>query len=243
MKTRSTVIFLYLLIIPFVNCSNGSSKKLDVANTKDIEKLKSNDLPLPNEILKNGWDRIVFKNTGNIDIPPTLELQAGEYKKFVDSLRKTINIEATDLVFQQKELNTMSKEGFKKYARVMIDIIDGQNNEYEKINAPLSVYTAEFMKEFETAFKEQFIKESEKMNIKLTEWFPAKGEIVNGMNCLHVCYKRQLLDNPIVVVNLYMFPNYNQLIKLTLSHRIIEEDFWREDFKTVLKSFRITNIH
>ena len=65
----------------------------------------------------------------------------------------------------------------------------------------------------------------------------------NGMSCIHIYYKRQFQNEPIVLVHIYYFQNYDRMHSLTLSYRISEADYWKNDFATILKSFRLTNIN
>jgi hypothetical protein len=41
----------------------------------------------------------------------------------------------------------------------------------------------------------------------------------------------------------YYFQNYDRMHSLTLSYRISEAEYWKNDFATILKSFRLTNIN
>jgi hypothetical protein len=38
--------------------------------------------------LPTGWERIYIKNVGSFDLPPTMEVQKGKYKEFVDEIKK-----------------------------------------------------------------------------------------------------------------------------------------------------------
>jgi hypothetical protein len=67
-------------------------------------------------------------------------------------------------------------------------------------------------------------------------------EKINGVSCIHIGYKRQLHDKPFVLVHIYYFHNNDRVHALTLSYRLSEVDYWREDFAKILKSFRITTI-
>ena len=61
-----------------------------------------------------GWERIYIKNIGYFDLPPTMEVQKGKYKEFIDELKQIKGYDATQLTAQQKGLNELGKEGFEK---------------------------------------------------------------------------------------------------------------------------------
>ncbi|MDR1346951.1 MAG: hypothetical protein LBJ63_00755 [Prevotellaceae bacterium] len=80
------------------------------------------------------------------------------------------------------------------------------------------------------------------INIKIIEWYHLKIEVINGMSCIHISYQRQLKDNAFVLVQTYIFHNYDRMHSLTLSYRLSEENYWKSDFTKILNNFRITNI-
>lgn len=47
---------------------------------------------------------------------------------------------------------------------------------------------------------------------------------------------------PYVLVNMYLFQNNDRMHTLILSYRLSEKTYWENDFKKILKSFRISNI-
>jgi len=59
-------------------------------------------IPLPT--LPSGWERIFIKNVGSFDLPPTMEVQNGKYKEFIDELKKIKGYDATQITAQQKGL-------------------------------------------------------------------------------------------------------------------------------------------
>ena len=54
-----------------------------------------------------GWERIYIKNIGYFDLPPTMEVQKGKYKEFIDELKQIKGYDATQLTAQQKGLNEL----------------------------------------------------------------------------------------------------------------------------------------
>lgn len=196
--------------------------------------------PLPT--LQSGWQRIYIKNVGSFDLPPTMEVQKGKYKEFVDEIKKIKGFDASQLVAQQKGLNEFGKEGFEKYARVMVETTLGSFGDYEKLNFNISEYTQTDINELNKMFKQEIQNSFYGTGLKLIEWYPLKIEKVNGMSCIHISYKRQLQDKPFVLVHMYVFHNNDRMHTFTLSYRLSEATYWQTDYTTILKSFRITNI-
>lgn len=199
-------------------------------------------LLLPNIDLKPGWQRVYIKDVGNIDIPPTMEVQVGTYKEFVDVIKKIIGYDTNQLVIQQKGLNMLDKEGFGTYARLMIGTDKGKPGDFLKLNSDISDITQRDLDEMNVMYSKLIKQSFLGTGLKLIEWYPLKVKIVNGMPCSHINYKRQFNDNPHVMVNMYVFFNYDRTHTLTMSYRLFDKNKWQTDFETILKSFRITNI-
>lgn len=197
-------------------------------------------LPLPT--LPSGWERVYIKNVGSFDLPPTMEIQKGKYKEYVDEVKSINGFDVIQLTAQQSGLNKFDRDGFKKYARVMIETDFGSQDDFEKLDFNISEYTGEDINELNSMFEHHFKQSVLGTGLKIIEWNKLKIEKVNGMSCIHISYKRQLLDKPLVLVNMYMFHNNDRMHTFTLSYRLSEEDYWKSDFITILNSFRITNI-
>ncbi len=189
-----------------------------------------------------GWQRIWIENVGTIDLPPTLEVQAGTYKKHVDEFKRENGLSVGQLVAQQKGLNEYKKEAFSKYARVIFNTTYGMPGDYERLNFDINQISGDELRLLDNTYRQQVESGLARMGIKIIKWYPVKAEHVNGMSCIHVSYIRQLGNNPYVLVNTYVFPNYDRLHTLTLSYRLSEKDYWQDDFRKILKSLRITNV-
>ena len=192
--------------------------------------------------LPKDWERVYIKDIGNFDLPPTMEVQKGKYKKYVDSYRNLIGFETTKLTAQQKGLNELSLSGHEKYARVMIETAFGNKGDYEKLNFNTTNHSHADISKLNSTFKQQIQQGFQGTGLKLIEWYPVTVKKINGVSCFHVSYKRQLQNNPIVLVNIYYFHNNDRMYALTLSYRVSESDYWKSDFEKILKSFRITDV-
>lgn len=197
-------------------------------------------IPLPT--LPSGWERIFIKNVGSFDLPPTMEVQNGKYKEFIDELKKIKGYDATQITAQQKGLNEFGRKGFEKYARVMVETTFGSPGDFEKLNFNIAEYSQAEISELNSTYKQQFQQSFIGTGLKIVEWYPLKLEELNGMSCIHLSYKRQLQDKPYVLVHIYYFHNNDRMHSLTLSYRISEIAYWKSDYSTILKSFRITNV-
>lgn len=191
-------------------------------------------------LIQPGWERIYIKNTGYFHLPPTMEIQKGKYKEFVDEYKKIRGYETSHITAQPKGLNELQEEGFEKYARVMFRTTYGKPGDYMELDFDFNELTPEDINELNELLKEQVKKSYEGTSLKLVEWYPIEFEKINGMSYTHIKYKRQLNNRPHVWVDMYQFHNYDRLHNLTLSYRISEEAMWKADLQAVLKSFRIT---
>lgn len=191
--------------------------------------------------LTSGWERIYISDVGSFDMPSTMEIQAGKYKQGMNAYYKRMEYETPDLVAQQKKLNEYDKNAFEKYARVMIQTTIGKAGDYEKLNFNVSAYSLSDITELNTIYKKQIKEGFVGTGLELIEWYPLKVEKVNGMSCIHISYTRRLQDKPLVLVHIFYFHNNDRMHTFTLSYRISEADYWKTDYATILKSFRITN--
>ena len=57
---------------------------------------------LPPPTVPTGWERIYIKNVGSFDLPPTMEVQKGKYKEFVDEIKKSVAQLKTSFFYNTK---------------------------------------------------------------------------------------------------------------------------------------------
>lgn len=77
-------------------------------------------IPQQNIKLLKDWKRINIEDIGNIDLPPNMEIQGGNYKKMMEKGKAEYGISASKVIFQQKELNKLHQSSLITYARVFI---------------------------------------------------------------------------------------------------------------------------
>ena len=198
-------------------------------------------LPLPPPHLPRGWQRVQIEGVGTIDIPPTMEVQSGQYAKFNQTLKKSMR--ALDgggpgkVTIQQKGLNSFDPLAFKSYVRIIVGTIVGNANDFEHLTSCREV-TQNELREISTLFRSQ----AENQFIKILQWDAPSQELVNGMQAIRLSYRRQYQNNPPVRVTTYIFQNHDRLHYLTMSYRESERTKWVADFPAILSSFRITNV-
>lgn len=90
-------------------------------------------IPQKNNVLLKDWKRINLENVGNIDLPPIMEIQGGNYKKMMEKGKAKYGISASKVIFQQKDLNKSNQSGFSTYARVFIRTELGSVGDFQKL--------------------------------------------------------------------------------------------------------------
>jgi len=193
--------------------------------------------PLPQ--LPKNWERFTIENIGSIDIPPTMELQEGAYKRFLNEIKQQVlkmNQSTNSITFQPAGANDSFRSS--RYARIILQTEKGDRD--LTLDFDIKDFSASDIRELNNMARDQYA-ESLPLTpgMKLLQWFPLKVEKVNGMSCIHISYKRQLGKNAPVTVHLYQFPNYDLSHTLTISYRDTEKDHFEKDFDTVLASFRL----
>lgn len=187
---------------------------------------------------QNGWTTIAIKGIGTIDIPPTMEIQAGKYKEFADAYRKIKGYETSDLVIQPKGASNLERDAIRKYARVLIS----KRVDSESIGIGLHFSFADFTRKDVSELNEVFtaqIKSQLPPSTTVTEWYPLELVKVNRMSSMRLGFKRQLRDNPPVVVYSYKFFDYTKTYELTVSYRETEKSYWKKDLERLVNSFVI----
>jgi hypothetical protein len=244
--TKTIIGFFILLIIcgiVSIIITNIINYSISTALENSNENQENNNiLPLDIDDVKNDWKRLFIQDLGSIDIPPTMEVLSGKYKEIVTEVKDVMKIDASNIIIHQKGLNEFEESSFQKYARVLIDTEIGQDKQFESLTFNINYFSAKDIEELEKIFLMGIEDSIKNTDIKIKEWFPLKLETINGMSSLHFRYIRQLRNNPLVHVEIFIFFNNDRFHRLTLSYRLSEEEYWKDDLNNILNSFRITNI-
>lgn len=184
---------------------------------------------------------------GSISIPDNMEIQSGNYKKLSETYQKEMSkkfgYEVSDnrIVFQQKGLNDLEKQGLASYVRVILETEIGNYGDFDKLTKKLTASTQE-ISDISKEFKSQMQQSFAGTGLKLITWYGVSIVTINGRTALKISYLRQLNDKPYVVVNMYRFQNNDRLHSLTLSYRQSDETTWKPLLTKIANSFTITNV-
>jgi hypothetical protein len=93
-------------------------------------------------VLPRGWERVAIPGVGTIDVPPTMEVKAGFLKKLRQAADHRLNevvggTSETNLVLQQKGLNTFTPGSDETYVRVLVATSYGRAGEFASLSEPL----------------------------------------------------------------------------------------------------------
>jgi hypothetical protein len=186
-----------------------------------------------------------LKDLGTIQIPATMELQGGDYKRMSDTLskQKGFEISGDEIIFQQKGLNNFDFENNKTYARVMIGTDHDMPGSFNKLTARITATPAE-LREYDALLKEGTIKgfRESGTGLELVDWYGSSNVLVNGRNAIKTSFLRRLNQNPKVYVEVYLFQNYDRTHRLTISYRLEDSALWKAALERTKNSFTITNI-
>lgn len=184
-------------------------------------------------------ETIEIPDVGNIVIPEIMEVK--DLLKNIavrNYVYKKMNVDPKSMEGVQQNLMVKQK-GMKLYARIIVETIPGKPGDYERIKTKY-VLTSEDLKATEQQIKSSFESQFEKTPLKILQWYPMRLVDINGMRALHFSFRRQLNNNPEVLVNYFLFQNYDKLIRLTASYRLDEKEIWQDLIQRSINSFRIT---
>ena len=191
------------------------------------------------------WETVSIPDICTYQIPSTVELQKGTYKKINDQFRKTVlEIETTPdrVVAQPKGINDFDPVALKRYCRIIVETERGSRGDYAKLDEPMALSAAE-LKELETELKSQLqqgaaLSTSKGMKMTILSWQGAKIARVNGVDALLTTYTRSMNDAPPVLVRMYKIQNNDCLHTITISYRESESNLWAADLGKVIGTFK-----
>ncbi|MFM7682780.1 MAG: hypothetical protein ACKO7P_08545, partial [Bacteroidota bacterium] len=129
--------------------------------------------------LLTGWERIYIRNVGFIDMPPNMEVQSGTYQEIMNSFYNRLEIDAPQLVFQQKGLNSNSNSSFQNYGRVILETQIGSYGDFQPLSFNISTVTSSEISELNQTFKQKTRSDLTSIGHTLIEWYPLKVKKVN----------------------------------------------------------------
>lgn len=196
--------------------------------------------------IEEGWVRLRIQDVGSIDYPTDfLELQSEDYRDIAKETAQVFGLGKSDFTLQQVGLNELKPSAFEEYRRVIL--MTFYLNPGEEVFRANEKYTLsrEELAELQNEWIDQLRQEYARLqsmglgNNKIVDSGSIEIMEVNGMFPLVYTYKRQLGDNPIVLVRTYLFWNYDKEHYLSFSHRVEDEEECRDIYEKILYSFRL----
>lgn len=201
--------------------------------------------PIPTQEIEDGWIRIIIKEVGSIDYPSDfLELQSEEYRDIAKESYQVFRLGKSDFTLQQVGLNDLLPSAFEEYRRVIL--MTEYLNPGEEVLRANEKYTMSQgeLAELENQLIDGLLQQFGMLKIlgsesKLVESVSLEIKEVNGMFPLVHTYKRQVNNNPVILVETYMFQNYDKIHYLCFSCRVKDEEECRDIYDRILDSFRL----
>lgn len=195
------------------------------------------------------WKTISIPEICTFRIPPTLEIQAGNFKKSNDQLLKDIlevTVTPNRVVAQQKGLNDGDPVASRRYCRIIVDTEIGAKGDNANLREPLKMSALE-LKLLDKTLKKQIQKDaanlvdSKGLRFSILSWEPLR--IVRGdeFDAILTEYTRKMNDSQAVLVRKYTIQNNDAMHRITISYTEAEKDQWAEDLNKVINTFKFTD--
>lgn len=191
------------------------------------------------------WETVSIPGICTFQIPATVELQKGTYKKIVDQFRKSImevDTASDSVVAQPKGSNDFDPAALRLYCRVIVDTERGAQGDYGKLDEPMALSELE-VEELDRELISQMqqaaaLSASKGIQMTVLSLQGAKITRVNGVDALLVTYTKSLNDAPPVLVRMYKIQNNDCLHTITISYRESESNLWAADLGRVIGTFK-----
>lgn len=177
------------------------------------------------------WARYTFYDGSlSLSVPPTVELRT-KNDKYQDYTHGTDGV----IIFQQKYLSNMAKEGLDRYCRVMIQYVKGEKGDF------LKYYESEEIDyELRCFFRELVVQEVSSLYDLIGE--PSYRWVnVNGYNAVEIKWRRSGSNNYTTSCKMYLLFNDDEMSKIIISYRDQEKNIWLPDFDNIIKTFNWVN--
>ena len=200
--------------------------------------------PLPPERTAT-WETVSIPGLCTYQIPPTVEIQAGTYKRMSDEFRRVlweISVSPDRVVAQPKGINEFDLAALDRYCRIIVETDRGTPGDYLALDEPLALSRAE-LQEFDDEVRnalEQAATRAAAMGMKmaLLSWQPTRIVRMNDVDALMTTYSRSMNDAPPVLVRTYIVQNNDVMHTITVSYRESERELWADDLDAVITTFR-----
>jgi len=183
------------------------------------------------------WCNFEINSAFKISIPSTIELRHKEdtYTNLKSYKYEQSKYNDSIIIFQQKNLSNMSKEGFNKYCRIIITYSKGNHNDYLNANESPAL-TQEDYKTFNEEIQFQ-VRNAKLLNIQSIKW-----RKIGDICALVSSYRRVGAYKTPIQVKIFYLANNNEVAEILMSYKESEADIWAADFEKIINSFRWNNL-
>lgn len=174
-----------------------------------------------------------LKPDDNSEIPNTMELRH-DYDDYTQWMSNNIGLlNSSDAVFQQKNLSSMSSDAYNTYARVLIQHYSFSPGEVEHHYESPGLVAEDYRNLKEMVDDE--IKPYTYIDTPTWHWID-----IDGIKAIEGDYRRNGEDGP-VKCKFYLLSNYNEMVKIIVTYREKDGDYWESDLNNIIRTFKWTS--
>ncbi len=182
-----------------------------------------------------GWETIQISNWGSIKLPPSMEIQSGDYKRFVDDIKRQLIEEVDRVVFQQKGLN--KGENLDTYARIIIRTDKGHPGDFPDLSQ--FRLTEQDLREFNLYVMQEAELMLNQTNSDIISWTDLTTSFLGGRKIFYYTYTRTAPGLSPVHSEVYMIFNDNMLHTVIFEYYTGHKSKWAEVLEKSKASFRV----
>lgn len=202
--------------------------------------------------IPSDWLIYEIGDIGQIAIPSTLELRSKNsihtlnqiaiknysvvHKKIETSLTSNFQIIFQPLGYDNGKISST-------YQRVLIQYQKGKKGDFMKWNGA-STLTSSDREEIDKKYRQNLLdaisKGKDIMKVKLISRTPIEIGKVNGLSYIKHSYTRQMGERPMVKVQTYTFYNSEEMVEITISYGLEENETTISDLDKIISTFNFT---
>lgn len=178
----------------------------------------------------SSWTQYTIDNSFSLSIPPSLELRS-DFDTYTEFLSQHhLALSNADAVFQQKDLSNMNQDALDTYCRVLASRAYIGADEVEHYYESPKLQSADMSELREIADAE--IEPWTYVSTPTYKWID-----INGTKGIDTSYTRNG-EKGTVICHIYLFFNYDELVKIVTAYRKVDEDKWKNEIDNVIKTFK-----
>lgn len=179
------------------------------------------------------WTEYKIDNALSISVPNTMELRH-DYDDYTQWMSNNIGLlNSSDAVFKQKNLSSMSSDAYNTYARVLIQHYSFSPGEVEHHYESPGLVAEDYRNLKEMVDDE--IKPYTYIDTPTWHWID-----IDGIKAIEGDYRRNGEDGP-VKCKFYLLSNYNEMVKIIVTYREKDGDYWESDLNNIIRTFKWTS--